>query len=342
MLPFHLPCDRMARESLQRQRNKEAERQLRIFNDRVRTIGVDLASLDFQIKEKKEQEAAAKKRENELDANMLRDSKVASILQRRDAQEQKEVKKAVATFRHQHQQFCQRREFDLNDPDWLKKTKPCDAQMMPPGLLGEDVGAESRKQRQKEQMKEWIHQQKQEQKAARDQQWLEEQRYNQSKAEMENMADQLQSLELEERKAAVVATKYYNMAQIEEKQRLEEASSHLSGQLGETELCSSSDRRSPPQSVQQVVQYQKQQMEEMRRRKEQKKEEEEKLDGVRLGSARSALLMERQQARMNKELRRHMDTTNAQLAKIIKEQKSEMERGGIDDSFFSQFNTCSR
>lgn len=44
MLNVELLSDRIARTSLQRRRKAEAERQERIFNDKVRTIGVSYAN----------------------------------------------------------------------------------------------------------------------------------------------------------------------------------------------------------------------------------------------------------------------------------------------------------
>lgn len=51
-----------------------------------------------------------------------------------------------------------------------------------------------------------------------------------------------------------------------------------------------------------------------------KKKEEEQYDRIRVDSARTALLIERQQARLNKQLRRNLDNTNATLAHTHKQQ----------------------
>ncbi|TKS73146.1 hypothetical protein D9C73_007224 [Collichthys lucidus] len=81
--------------------------------------------------------------------------------------------------------------------------------------------------------------------------------------------------------------------------------------VGVPGLCPSSDKRAPPESLQEIAQFQKYQMEEKR-------------------------------ARLNKQLRRNLDNTNATLAHTHKQQKPDIERGCIDDNFFSKFNTCSR
>ncbi|XP_070687580.1 RIB43A-like with coiled-coils protein 2 [Pempheris klunzingeri] len=364
MLNAELLSDRLARASLQRRRDRETERQGRIFNDKMRTTGVDKEALDMQIKEKKKQEAAAKEEQNANDAKMLHNSKVAYILHSRQEKEKRAMKKAVDSYRHQYQQPWSQREYDLNDPERCRKTGVGDAQMMPPGLVGEDPDSKSRQQRQKEQLREWLIQQQSERAAGRHQQKLEEERYDQSRVEMASKALQLQSIEMERRKAAAIATKEYNLSMIEEKRRQkgehndknnhEDSMNHLQGQLtgvdveptlsmvGVPGLCPSSDRRAPPEKPQQINQFQKYQIEEKKRMELEKKQEEEQHDRVRLDSARTALLIERQQARLNKQLRRHLDSTNVRLAETSKQQAPDIERGCIDDSFFSQFNTCSR
>ncbi|XP_068580271.1 RIB43A-like with coiled-coils protein 2 [Cebidichthys violaceus] len=350
-----LLSDRVAKVNLQRCRNRETERRERVFNDRVRTIGVDKEALNIQMKEKEKQEEAAREEQNALDADMLHNSKVACLLHSREVKERRAMEKAIVDYQRQDQQPRGQREFDLKDPG--------DAQMMLPGMVGEDADSESRRRRQKEQLREWLIQQRSERAAERHQRKLEEQRYDQSREDMDNKALQLQSIEVERRKAAAMATKEYNMAKIEEKrfqrgERNDEGSqtgtvSHLRGQLtgvgaeptcmmGVPGSCPSSDRRAPQESLQQIIQFQKYQIEEKKRAELQKKQDEEQHDRVRLDSARTALFMERQQAKLNKQLRRQVDSTNVKLAEMHKQQKPDIKRGSIDDSFFSKFNTCSR
>ncbi|XP_042352728.1 RIB43A-like with coiled-coils protein 2 [Plectropomus leopardus] len=359
MFNVDLLADRIARTNLQKRRNRESERQDRIFNDKVRTIGVDKEALNMQINEKVKREQAAKEEQKTYDADMLHNSKVACLVHSRQVKEKREMEKAVVNFRNQYQQPWSQREFDLNDPDRCRKTDPGDVQMMLPGLVGEDPDSKSRQQRQKEQLREWLIQQQSERAAERHQQNLDEQRYNQSRVDMDNTALQLHCTEMEKRKAAAIATKEYNLAQIEEKRRnVEERHDNRAGHLqelltgadaeptlcmvGVPGLCPSSDRRAPPESLQQISQFQKYQIEENKKLQLQKNKEEEQYDRVRLDSARAALLIERQQARLNKQLRQHLDSTNIKLAETHKQQKPDIERGCIEDSFFSKFNTCSR
>uniref|UniRef100_A0A3Q0RTH5 RIB43A domain with coiled-coils 2 n=1 Tax=Amphilophus citrinellus TaxID=61819 RepID=A0A3Q0RTH5_AMPCI len=173
MLNAELLSDRLARASLEKRRHKETERKERIFNDKLRTIGVDKEALDMQVKEKREQEAAAKKEQIAYDADMCRNSKVARILHNRQMKEKRALEKDIVTYRRQHQQPGERHGYDLNGSDRVKTTEQSDAQMMPPGLVGEDPESKSRLQRQREQLREWLIQQQTAQAAERHQQKLE-------------------------------------------------------------------------------------------------------------------------------------------------------------------------
>ncbi|XP_017274352.1 RIB43A-like with coiled-coils protein 2 [Kryptolebias marmoratus] len=345
-----LTADRVARAKLENRRRKETERQGRIFNDKVRLTGIDKEALDMQVEEKKRQEEAAKMEENIYDADVLQHSKVGRLLQHRQEKERREMERTLVTYRHQHQHLRSRREFDLSDPHRVRNMEQSDGQMTLPGLVGEDQDSESRQLRQKEQLREWLIQQQTDQQEERQQQKMEEQSYDQSRVEIDNKAVELQNFEMERRKAAAIATKDYNMAMIEEKRRQEEESNAQEsllqegalGSVGVPGLCPSKDRKAPPESLQQVIQFQRNQAEEKKRVELERKQEEERYDRLRLDSARTALLIERQQARLNKQLRRNLDSINVQLAQTHKQQKPDIGRGCIEDSFFSKFNTCSR
>lgn len=107
------------------------------------------------------------------DADMLRYGKVACIVDSRQMKEKRALEKAVVAYRQQYQHPEDRREYDLNDPSRIKKVEQSDAQMMPPGLVGEDPESKIRQQNQREQLREWLTQQQTEQAAERHQQELE-------------------------------------------------------------------------------------------------------------------------------------------------------------------------
>ncbi|KAM4552988.1 RIB43A-like with coiled-coils protein 2 [Fundulus diaphanus] len=336
MFNVELISERVARENLERRREREARRRERIFDHKVRTIGVDKDALDMQLQEKKRREEAAKREENAYDAHVHQYNKAACLIQRRQEKEKRMMEKATAHFWHQNQKF------DPNDPDGSGKAE---AQMVLPGLVGEEPDRESRLQRQREQLRDWLLQQQDELEEHRHQQKMEELHYDQSREEMDNKALELEKLEMERRKAASMATTNYNLAKIEEQRRQERERSDegcTRSAVGVPGLCHSRDRRAPPETLQQVLQFQQGQVEEKKRMELEKKREEEHCHRLQLDSARKALLMDRQQARLEKQLRRHLDSVNVQLAQTHMQERPDRNGGHAEDGFFSKFNTCSR
>lgn len=99
-----------------------------------------------------------------LAAEMLRNSKLASILHDRQVKKNRAMEKAAVSYSQQERY--------LNDPERCGETQRGDAQMTLPGLVGEDPDSVSRKQRQREQLREWLLQQQSEQAAERHRQKL--------------------------------------------------------------------------------------------------------------------------------------------------------------------------
>lgn len=134
---------------------QETQRKERIFNPRTRIIGIDRRALDEDVKAKKQREvderneelAYAKELQTQCDVinSQLKDLKI----------ERTQLENEMNDFRLQFQQKNQTRDFDLNDPEGLKKTSPFD------GLdwLGEDSMISHRKYLQKRQLKSWLLQQ---------------------------------------------------------------------------------------------------------------------------------------------------------------------------------------
>lgn len=92
-------------------------------------------------------------------ADMKRNDKISVLLQRRQEHDIHELNKAVNEFRVLHQQADSRREFDLNDPDALRKDKPARVSDDDPRcgvsslqkFVGEDLNGKARQKLQQEQ-----------------------------------------------------------------------------------------------------------------------------------------------------------------------------------------------
>ncbi|KAM9753118.1 RIB43A-like with coiled-coils protein 2 [Menidia menidia] len=339
MLNAELVSDRVARMKLEARRGREEERRGRIFNEKERTNGVDKEALDMQVEEKKRSEEAEKEEQMAYDADVLQHSKAALLLQQRQARARRAAQTAALAFRGQQDPG--------SDPDPQRDPDPAgaDLQMILPGLAGEDPESGSRRGRQREQQREWLAQQQDERQAERQRLELEALHYEQTRLEMNNKAAELQSLEMEKRREAAMETKNYNLMKVEEKLRQKQRRHEAAPPEGpppDVDAERALEGGGSPESLQQLRQIQKQQMEEKKRVQIQEQQQELQWDRARTEAARRALLLERQQARRGRQLRKHLDSTNVQLARAQRERKPDLERGTVDESFFSQFNTCSR
>jgi hypothetical protein len=102
-----------------------------------------------------------------LAADAIRSDRIAELLQHRQEHDIRQLNIALDEFRALHQQPSSRREWDLNDPDSLKKDFParvsdddprCGVSSMQ-RFEGEDLNNRARCKYQTEQRREWAEQQ---------------------------------------------------------------------------------------------------------------------------------------------------------------------------------------
>ena len=63
MYKLDLPVDYKEAAAIERRRNMEEQRKSRIFNAKVRTIGIDLQAVDQQIHDRKQMELRERQRD---------------------------------------------------------------------------------------------------------------------------------------------------------------------------------------------------------------------------------------------------------------------------------------
>ncbi|KAK9952246.1 hypothetical protein ABG768_018099 [Culter alburnus] len=362
-----LLSDRITAVQLDRKRNRELQRRERIFNDKVRTMGLDKDALDHQVKERREKD---QREANELKVyadDLLCSDRVACVLEQRQKKDERLLNEAIVQFRQQFQQTTSRREFDLNDPELLKKQEGV---RILPGLTGEDLAQKDRLRKQQEQLRAWSLQQQEELERAKQQLQEKVHQYDQSRLSLDNRALELQKMEEQCKRATAIATKNFNLAlaaeithrRLQEHHEEEENNqtdilNQLNGDLlmenpeqnvsvlGLSRLRRDYYKGMSPKELQQYTQYQLQQAEDRKSAVMKQREKELQEHHEHMASSRAALLLERQQARFNKELRRALDNTNAQLAQAHDAQKKQFEDLSTnipDERYFSQFNTSSR
>ncbi|XP_077292804.1 RIB43A-like with coiled-coils protein 2 [Arctopsyche grandis] len=207
----------------ERRRQIELERQARIFNPRIRKIGVDVNALQSQIYEKKVKEEAERNFENAFDRQMLKDNQLAEVLNQRENEERQRISNNINEYRKTFQNQIDSREYDLNDPNILKKQLPPRSTDEDVGLPsgqkfeGEDLYCEERTKIMREQCSSWLQQQIHEKQAKDAEQKAAERAYKQAIIARDQRALQLELIERDCKKQLESANAHYNKILAEEK-----------------------------------------------------------------------------------------------------------------------------
>ena len=153
-------------------------------------------------------------------SDAVRNDKITQLLEQRQQHDTRELEKAMNEFRILHQQPDGRREFDLYDPDYLKKDKPARVTDDDPrcGISGaqkfegEDLNNKARTQYQQEQLREWCEQQTRERDQAEKNKAKADHLYELKMKELDQRACELQEAEEQCRRAINKAQADFNNA----------------------------------------------------------------------------------------------------------------------------------
>ncbi|XP_040297985.1 RIB43A-like with coiled-coils protein 2 [Bufo bufo] len=379
MYKLDLPIDLKEVAAIERRRNREQQRQSRIFNAKVRTMGVDVAALEKQVEERKTMEKTEKLREEAFDADREQYDKIALMLEQRERQLSQGLDQAVQNYRAQNQKSETRREFDLYDPDALKKDRPArvsddDPRCGPASLqkfAGEDLNEEKRRELQTDMTKKWLTGQIEERKRSEAQQKYADTLYDLKRVEQDERAQHLSMMEEECRKAVDMATTSLNQAlameaserwrlqkQQEEDNNFAEIYNHLTGDIltenpaaavsifGPHRVVPDRWKGMSPEQLKAILDTQKRQCQEKQRLKEEEKQQNMEWDRQRTLAARAAMNLEQEEQEIGKEMRKRLDGYNQQLSREQRAHLEYLDRVVYTNNptahYHSQFNTTSR
>lgn len=168
MFKLDLPVNVESAAKIAFKRMNEEQRKSRIFgNERNRTIGFDYATLSAQVLEKTQRDEQERQFQIAGDLELVRQDKTICFLEQQKREEIKQMQKAELEYRMTKQTKAQSREFDLNDPQMLRKSLPArvgdvDLRLGPSSLqifTGEDLNFKNRQALQAEQKRQWNQQQ---------------------------------------------------------------------------------------------------------------------------------------------------------------------------------------
>ncbi|XP_069759669.1 RIB43A-like with coiled-coils protein 2 isoform X2 [Narcine bancroftii] len=219
------PVDLKEASIIARRRDMELQRQNRIFNTRLRTIGIDQQALHAQMKDRKIQKDTETRKHTAFAKDLIRHDQTMCLLDERHKRDMINLNKAISEFRLCYQKPETRREFDLNDPQALKKDVPTRISDTDPRctvssiqkFTGEDLNQQERIKCQQEQIREWSLEQQKELKNALEDQKFANRLYDKNRIALDQRACELQQMQEEMRRAVTIATKDFNRAQATER-----------------------------------------------------------------------------------------------------------------------------
>jgi len=375
MYKVDIPLDYKESAIIERRKNAEASRKSRIFDSKQRVIGVDLAALDAQVKQRKEQENDEKLRHTAYASLMIKNDQTAQLLDANAARIRSQINKDIKDFREREQGYESRREFDLNDPNYIKNACPLGQNVHGvsslQSFIGEDTASKDRKKKQQEQIREWSIAQQNERANSENDKNLQDRMYELKRIELDNKACEMQKLEEYEKANAVANLKDFNK-KLAMEQQLDKDARHneelcenaleirnqvLGDVLTENPDVSRSafgPHRVIPdrwkgmseEQLRNIREHQERQRLENIKKTEIQKEKTDQWDLQKTSQNKAGILLEREHQRQQRSLRQQLDAENAALAQMQKAQRTEMDQivytNVPSDAYYSQFNTTSR
>lgn len=213
--------------ALSQKRKFTEERAARLRDPRARSIGIDKAALDEQVREKEALKAMERERDAFFDKQALLMDKHAQVLQGEVDTIRRQRELDVQQFRETYQKKTVTREWDLNDPKRViggipARVNDTDARCGPSsGQLfeGEDLDQKERLRAQQQQLKSWAQQQMDEKQMKK---WMEMEANRQYQDRAEEVAHRTFQIEQQialQRGQAAKTTAEFNKALAEQKKR---------------------------------------------------------------------------------------------------------------------------
>lgn len=379
MYKLDIPLEKKEAAAIKRRQTNEEERKERIFDARTRIIGVDRDGLETQVTERKQAEAVDAARNQAYNNDMIRNDKLAVLLQERQDKDTRQLQQQLNNFRFQYQTPDSRREWDLNNPEFLKIQSPIRESDTDTHLgissaqifEGEDLSGKQRLTAQQKQRADWAAAQREERNRAEQLVKYSDYLYEMKQNQLDAKAMELQAKETEARRAVDRATKDFNQRQAEERKQREtdEKDAELQDNLCEMKnnvfgdlLTENPDvarsafgshrvitDRWKGMNEQQINDIRKTQAEQVRLNANMRSEEKrinDQWDANRIQMAKTGTLLERAEKRERRAIQKSLVEENKRLAK---EQASRLNHLDQDvyqnrpsNDYFSQFNTTSR
>ncbi|XP_062556055.1 RIB43A-like with coiled-coils protein 2 [Armigeres subalbatus] len=365
--------------AVERRRQYEEARRQRIFNARRRVIGIDATALEHQVKEKHEIEQDALERRRKFEEEQRRQTQFLERKNREQKLLRHQLENEVNHFRSLYQRPEQSRDFDLFDPNGLKKSLPARVGDDDPRLSisgaqifdGEDLTEKDRKRLQMQQQRSWLEQQIRDKRQAEQDQiaadkYLEEaleareQRVHQLATEERNIRHKIQE-NVDQYNRHLMQQQEYERQQKQredEEDNLAEIYNNLTSDmltenpevaisnLGPNRIIPYAYKGMSEAELEQIRIGQMQQKEEMERRRQEEQNNKEAWDQLANDFDRTVVLKDRELNQRRHQLAEQIRRENVQLSDEQQRKLAHMDQVVYQNrptmAYFEQFNTTSR
>jgi hypothetical protein len=364
----------LSESSLSKKSQFSLARAERLKDPKQRTMGIDRSALDEQVREKQALKDLEKERNAFFDQQALLMDKHAVALQQEVNEIRTKREQEVNDYRSTYQKKEARRDFDLYDPQALRKDLPARVSDADPrngasGLQkfeGEDLDQPNRKALQQEQQRKWAQQQVDEKLTKK---WMEGEanRLYEERAEETNYRNfQIEQNIAAQRRQMFVNTADFNKAMAEQKRReqlrdrnlqtqknLEEIHNMLNSDylneregtvtaLGEV-VKAERFRGLTAEQRAKIVAEQQRQREELQRRRLQEAEEERQWGQQETMQNRMANALDRQRQRERREEAANLAADLKRQAQEAAEKKSHLDQvyeNAVGENYFKHWGNC--
>ncbi|KAJ3186343.1 Protein Tax-1 [Gaertneriomyces sp. JEL0708] len=373
-----LPSDKLLDAAIRRRRQLNEERNQRIFDPKVRTLGIDVQALEQQIKEKNESKRTEKERDEAFGRMMRQTNTILEHLDLEAAERQRAHAKALNDFRNQHQKPNQRRDYDLYNPTALKNDKPArvgdeDERIGVSSLQrfeGEDLANEERRRLQKRQMETWAKESAWEKRMQMLKQQEEQRLYEDFQKDIDDKVIHLRQAVEDAKVQQIKADAGFNqhLAALKRERELEQR--RLEEELNRQEIIQQVNgeflterpdvfnigaghqvrvdlfKGITAEQKEHILRTQEQQRAEAQARREQQRREDEAASKIETANRRAALLLEREKLRQERaeaiKMREHNKQQGIESRKRLQHLDQVVYTNTPTKDYFMQFNTTSR
>ena len=347
----------------------EEQRLHRILDPKVRTIGIDRQSLDGQVREKQARVRLEAEADDWQQRQAVQMDKHMQSLQHESDQLRGQRERDLVEYRRRFQKKQAASEWHLNDPDTQKNLIPTrvsdhDPRCTVSGMqkfAGEDLDASSRRQKQKDQLTQWVSEQHTEKEAMRRVEANRERVFQGRQDEMQQRARSIQYLMHQQRKHDTLTTAECNRRMAEQKRqeseqaRLNESAKNLeeiqnmldSDLLNERSLPGYRDKMKGilPEDTQAVINHQAQQHVILRERRI-TEAEDRAIDAANVRHENEmAIMLENKISEEKREAHLHLNSERRQQSRMKQDKlhsTSRLYANEVGEQFFDRFQKSTR